>query len=121
MIDHDRQYSRDKIAEQVLTTFKIDCDPWGVTVERVEVDILHYHPILHHVVLGEELGGGEGDGGAHGHGSKSRQGSQWTCHSAERRSSMFEKDQVSILTLSVYTDWQAKAFLTLDRISTVIL
>ena len=28
---------REKIAEEVLTTFKIDCDPWGITVERVEV------------------------------------------------------------------------------------
>jgi hypothetical protein len=28
---------REKIAEEVLTTFKIECDPWGITVERVEV------------------------------------------------------------------------------------
>ena len=47
-------------------------------------------------MLGEEPGGGEGDGGAHGHGSKSCQGSKWTCHSAERRSKMFRKDQVII-------------------------
>ena len=24
-----------------MTTFKIDCDPWGVTVERVEVPTQH--------------------------------------------------------------------------------
>jgi hypothetical protein len=28
---------REEIAATVLTTFKVACDPWGVTVERVEV------------------------------------------------------------------------------------
>ena len=26
-----------------MTTFKIDCDPWGVTVERVEVATQHIY------------------------------------------------------------------------------
>ena len=55
-----------------------------------------------HALLGEEPGGGEGDGGAHGHGSKSCQGSQWTCYSAERRSKVFGKDQVNISAVPVY-------------------
>ena len=29
--------SREQIAKTVLQTFKRACDPWGITVERVEV------------------------------------------------------------------------------------
>ena len=30
-------HCREEIADTVLNTFKTACDPWGVTVERVEV------------------------------------------------------------------------------------
>ena len=30
---------REEIAATVLRTFKLACDPWGVTVERVEVNL----------------------------------------------------------------------------------
>jgi hypothetical protein len=32
---------RDEIAATVLRTFKLACDPWGITVERVEVSFSH--------------------------------------------------------------------------------
>ena len=32
--------ARAEIAEKVLNIFKVDCDPWGVKVERVEVKSL---------------------------------------------------------------------------------
>ena len=32
--------ARAEIAEKVLNIFKVDCDPWGVHVERVEVKSL---------------------------------------------------------------------------------
>ena len=29
--------SRERVADEILRVFKEQCDPWGVTVERVEV------------------------------------------------------------------------------------
>ena len=29
--------SREQVADEILRVFKEQCDPWGVTVERVEV------------------------------------------------------------------------------------
>ena len=32
--------SRERVADEILRVFKEQCDPWGVTVERVEVFLL---------------------------------------------------------------------------------
>ena len=57
----------------MLTTFKIDCDPWGVTVERVEVciqDIWGHYTLLYIILIsGEKSSCSAGDGCADGHGS----------------------------------------------------
>ena len=31
--------SRERVADEILRVFKEQCDPWGVTVERVEVSL----------------------------------------------------------------------------------
>ena len=33
--------SRERVADEILRVFKEQCDPWGVTVERVEVSLFY--------------------------------------------------------------------------------
>ena len=79
-----------------MKTFRTACDPWGITVERVEVSFLMCcENCDNDVIPGEELVSGQGDGEVHGGRGNCFQGGKWSAYHAEGGGEKSRKDKVS--------------------------